>query len=425
MTEVQVSKDIRSIMQKVGKRARSAAAELARAPKEVKNVALRGAANAIRGNLGDILTANQKDIAAAKADGVAEAFRDRLHLDEGRIEAVACSLDDVAVLPDPVGEVIGDWTRPNGLHITRVRVPLGVIGVIYESRPNVTADAGGLCIKSGNAAILRGGSDSHNSSHAIADCLINGLKEAGLPEFSVQLVPTRDRAAVGEMLSMTRYIDVIIPRGGRSLTERIADESRIPVFKHLDGICHVYVDSSADPEKAVAITVNAKMRRTGICGAAETLLVHKDVVPTILPLVIKGLIAAGCEIRGDMSTQAVDARVVPATEQDWGTEYLAPVISVCVVENIEQAIAHVDRYGSNHTDSIVTEDDASAAEFFSRVDSGIVLHNASTQFADGGEFGMGAEIGISTSKLHARGPVGVEQLTSYKYLVRGQGQVRP
>jgi len=425
MTEVQVSKDIRSIMQKVGKRARSAAAELARAPNEVKIVALRGAANAIRGNLRDILTANQKDIAAAKADGVAEAFRDRLHLDEGRIEAVARSLDDVAVLPDPVGEVIGDWTRPNGLHITRVRVPLGVIGVIYESRPNVTADAGGLCIKSGNAAILRGGSDSHNSSHVIAGCLIQGLKEAGLPEFSVQLVPTRDRAAVGEMLSMTRYIDVIIPRGGRSLTERIADESRIPVFKHLDGICHVYVDSSADPEKAVAITVNAKMRRTGICGAAETLLVHKDVVPTILPLVIEGLIAAGCEIRGDVSTQAVDARVVPATEQDWGTEYLAPIISVCVVENIEQAIAHIDRYGSNHTDSIVTEDDASAAEFFSRVDSGIVLHNASTQFADGGEFGMGAEIGISTSKLHARGPVGVEQLTSYKYLVRGQGQVRP
>ena len=425
MTEVQVSKDIRSIMQKLGNRARSAAAELARAPNEAKIVALREAANAIRGHLGDILMANQKDIAAAQANGVTDAFIDRLHLDEARIEAVARGLDDVAVLPDPVGEIIGDWTRPNGLHITRVRVPLGVIGVIYESRPNVTADAGGLCIKSGNAAILRGGSESHNSSRAIADCLIHGLKESGLPEFSVQLVPTRDRAAVGEMLSMTEYIDVIIPRGGRALTERIADESRIPVFKHLDGICHVYVDSSADPEKAVAITVNAKMRRTGICGAAETLLAHKDVVPTILPLVIEGLIEAGCEIRGDVSTQAVDARVVPATEQDWGTEYLAPIISVRVVENIGQAIAHVDRYGSNHTDSIVTEDDASVAEFFSRVDSGIVLHNASTQFADGREFGMGAEIGISTGKLHARGPVGVEQLTSYKYLVRGQGQVRP
>ena len=417
--------DIQPIMEEVGRRARSAAGELSRAADEAKIKALRGAARAIRANSEKILKANEKDMETAKTSRVPDAFLDRLHLDAGRIETIASGLEDVAVLPDPVGEVIGDWVRPNGLHISRVRVPLGVIGVIYESRPNVTADAGSLCIKSGNAAILRGGSESYNSSRAIADCLIRGLKEAGLPEFSIQLVPTRDRAAVGKMLTMTDYIDLIIPRGGRSLTELVADQSRIPVLKHLDGICHVYVDKSADLHKAVGITINAKMRRTGVCGAAESLLIHKDVVPTILPHVIEGLVAEGCEIRGDTIAQNVDERVVPATEEDWGTEYLAPIISVRVVENIEQAIAHVEQYGSNHTDSIVAEDDAAAATFFSQIDSGIVLHNASTQFADGGEFGMGAEIGISTGKLHARGPVGVEQLTSYKYLVRGQGQVRP
>ncbi len=427
MSDLTRAKDqeVQRIMEEVGARARGAAGDLSRATDEAKITAICGAARAIRANSGEILKANEKDMIAAKTSRVPDAFLDRLHLDLGRIETIACGLDDVAALPDPVGEVIGDWVRPNGLHITRVRVPLGVIGVIYESRPNVTADAGSLCIKSGNAAILRGGSESYNSSRAIADCLTRGLKEAGLPEFSVQLVPTRDRAAVAEMLTMTDYIDLIIPRGGRSLTELVAEQSRIPVFKHLDGICHVYVDKSADLHKAVGITVNAKMRRTGICGAAESLLIHKDVVPTILPHVIEGLVTEGCEIRGDTITQDVDARVVPATEEDWGTEYLAPIISVRVVENIEQAIAHVDQYGSNHTDSIVAEDDAAAAAFLSQVDSGIVLHNASTQFADGGEFGMGAEIGISTGKLHARGPVGVEQLTSYKYLVRGQGQVRP
>ena len=427
MNDVEIAnvEDSRSVMRLLGINARDAAAELACTSNEKKSTALREAANAIRDSVGKILAANETDIVTAKTGDVTEAFVDRLFLNKERVEAMALGFEDVASLPDPVGEVIGDWTRPNGLRITRVRVPLGVIGVIYESRPNVTADAGGLCIKSGNAAILRGGSESYCSSEAIAKCIVHGLKEADLPEFSVQLVPTRDRAAVGEMLKMTEHIDVIIPRGGRSLTERVADESRIPVFKHLDGNCHVYVDRSADPGKAVAITVNAKMRRTGICGAAESLLVHKDVAFTILPQVIEGLIAAGCEIRGDAPTQEVDTRVVPANEQDWGTEYLGPIISVRVVDSLEQAIVHVERFGSNHTDSIVTEDDAAASEFFRRVDSGIVLHNASTQFADGGEFGMGAEIGISTGKLHARGPVGVEQLTSYKYLVRGQGQVRP
>ena len=427
MSDLTRAKDqeVQRIMEEVGARARGAAGELSRATDEAKITALRGAARAIRANSREILKANEKDMIAAKTSRVPDAFLDRLHLDLGRIETIACGLDDVAALPDPVGEIIGDWVRPNGLQITRVRVPLGVIGVIYESRPNVTADAGSLCIKSGNAAILRGGSESYNSSRAIADCLTRGLREAGLPEFSVQLVPTRDRVAGAEMLTMTDYIDLIIPRGGRSLTELVAEQSRIPVFKHLDGICHVYVDKSADLHKAVGITINAKMRRTGICGAAESLLIHKDVVPTILPHVIEGLVTEGCEIRGDAIAQDVDERVVPATEEDWGTEYLAPIISVRVVENIEQAIAHVDQYGSHHTDSIVAEDDAAAAAFLSQVDSGIVLHNASTQFADGGEFGMGAEIGISTGKLHARGPVGVEQLTSYKYLVRGQGQVRP
>ena len=419
------TENIVNLMQDLGRNARKAASDLACVPDAKKVAALSSAATFIRQGCGKILLANQQDIEAAKANGVASAFIDRLFLDKARVEDIAQGLEAVASLPDPVGEVIGDWHRPNGLHIRRVRVPLGVIGVIYESRPNVTTDAGGLCIKSGNAVILRGGTESYNSSVVLAEYLVQGIKEAGLPTSSVQLVPTRDRAAVGEMLSMAEYIDVIIPRGGRSLTERVTRDSRIPVFKHLDGICHVYIDSSADLKKAVDITINAKLRRTGICGAAETLLVHKDTIETVLPEIIEGLITGGCEVRGDSVVQSLDARVRPATEKDWETEYLAPIISIRTVENLDQAIFHIGRYGSDHTESIVTEDEAAVDEFFGRVDSGILLHNASTQFADGGEFGMGAEIGISTGKLHARGPVGVEQLTTYKYLVRGQGQVRP
>ena len=338
---------------------------------------------------------------------------------------MAQGLDAVAGLPDPVGACMDEWTRPNGLAIRRVRVPLGVIGVIYESRPNVTADAGALCLKSGNAAILRGGSESFESSAAIHRCLVRGLKEAGLPEAAIQRVSTRDRAAVGEMLTMTDHIDVVVPRGGKSLVARVAEESRVPVIKHLDGICHVYIDRAADAEMAASVTLNAKMRRTGICGAAETVLVHRDAVSGVLPGVLDALVAAGCEVRGDETVRGVDPRAVAATAQDWDTEYLDAIVSVKAVDSLDEAIAHVEAHGSHHTDSIVTEDRAAADRFLREVDSGIVLHNASTQFADGGEFGMGAEIGISTGKLHARGPVGLEQLTSYKYVVRGAGQTRP
>jgi glutamate-5-semialdehyde dehydrogenase len=338
---------------------------------------------------------------------------------------MADGLDAVAALADPVGEVMARWTRPNGLDISRVRVPLGVIGVIYESRPNVTADASGLCLKSGNAAILRAGSESFHSAAAIMACLQHGLRAAGLPDAACQLVPTRDRAAVGEMLTMTDYIDVIVPRGGKSLIERVSAESRIPVIKHLDGICHVYVHAGADPDMAVAVTVNAKMRRPGICGAAETLLVDRAAADSHLPAILSALIDRGCEIRGDAAVQDLDERVRPATTKDWDTEYLDAILSVRLVDGLDEAIAHIERHGSHHTDSIVTDDAAAAATFLNRIDSAIVMHNASTQFADGGEFGMGAEIGISTGKLHARGPVGVEQLTSYKYVVRGDGQVRP
>jgi glutamate-5-semialdehyde dehydrogenase len=350
---------------------------------------------------------------------------DRLTLDDRRIEAMASGLEDVAALPDPVGSVIAEWERPNGLRIQRVRVPLGVIGIIYESRPNVTADAAGLCLKSGNAAILRGGSESFHSSRAIAACMQAGLAAAGLPEAAVQLVPTTDRAAVGRMLTMTGHIDVIIPRGGRSLIERVAAESRIPVIKHLDGLCHVYVDGGADEAKARAVALNSKMRRTSVCGAAETLLVDRAAAPRLLAPIIRDLLEAGCEVRGDEAVCAADPRVKPAGEADWDTEYLDAVISARVVDGVDDAIGHVNRHGSHHTDSIVTEDADAAERFLSGVDSAIVLLNASTQFADGAEFGMGAEIGISTGKLHARGPVGAEQLTSYKYLVRGDGQTRP
>ncbi|UEM24114.1 glutamate-5-semialdehyde dehydrogenase [Skermanella mucosa] len=412
-------------MQQLGRAARAAAAVLAQAPTERKDAALRAAAAAIRERSAAILEANARDVANAGARGMASALIDRLKLDGARVEGIAKGLEDVAALPDPIGTAMAEWDRPNGLRIARVRVPLGVIGIVYESRPNVTADAGGLCLKSGNACILRGGSDSFESSRAIIACMRDGLHAAGLPEDAIQLVPTTDRAAVGIMLTMVDDIDVIIPRGGKSLIERVAAESRIPVIKHLDGICHVYVDAAADPAKARDIVLNAKMRRTSVCGAAETLLVDRSVSETVLPAVLDALIAAGCEVRGDEATRRIDGRAVPATSADWDTEYLDAIISVRVVDGVEAAIEHVNRHGSHHTDSIVTEDATAAEKFLNQVDSAIVLLNASTQFADGGEFGMGAEIGISTGKLHARGPVGAEQLTSYKYQVRGTGQIRP
>jgi glutamate-5-semialdehyde dehydrogenase len=349
---------------------------------------------------------------------------DRLLLDEDRIEAIAAGLDAIAALPDPIGDELARWDRPNGLNICRVRVPLGVIGVIYESRPNVTADAGALCLKAGNAVILRGGSESFHSSTAIHACLVEGLKAAELPEHAIQLVPTRDRAAVGHMLTMSGVIDIIVPRGGRSLVERVQNESRVPVFAHLEGICHVYVHSKADPEKALAVTLNAKMRRTGICGAAETLLIDKAATP-MLPAILDTLISAGCEIRGDDDVLTLDGRAKPASKEDWHTEYLEPILSVKIVDDIDSAIAHIAKYSSGHTESIVTENTEAAERFLKEVDSAIVMHNASTQFADGGEFGMGAEIGIATGRIHARGPVGLEQLTSFKYQVRGSGQTRP
>ena len=416
---------LRDRMRGLGKAARTAAAVLARTPTDAKNAALAAAAAALRAGAPAILEANAADMARARERGTKGALLDRLALDDARVEAMAQGLEDVAALPDPVGAPLGEWTRPNGLAIRRVRVPLGVIGIIYESRPNVTADAGALCLKSGNAAILRGGSESFESSRAVHACLARGLAEAGLPEAAVQLVATRDRAAVGEMLTMTDYIDVVVPRGGKSLVARVAEESRVPTIKHLDGICHVYIDKAADAGMAARVTLNAKMRRTGICGAAETVLVHRDAVAGVLPGVLDALIGAGCEVRGDEAARAADPRVVPAAPRDWDTEYLDAIISVKAVDDIDAAIAHVEAHGSHHTDSIVTEDPAAADRFLGEVDSGIVLHNASTQFADGGEFGMGAEIGISTGKLHARGPVGLEQLTSYKYIVRGAGQTRP
>jgi glutamate-5-semialdehyde dehydrogenase len=413
-------------MEPIGRAAVDAARTLARASTEQKDAALLAAAEALAGRRDAILAANARDMSAAGASGFSGAMLDRLRLDEGRVQAMASGLEQIAALPDPVGTVIAEWERPNGLRIQRVRVPLGVIGIIYESRPNVTADAGALCLKSGNAAILRGGSDSHHSSAAIHACLAEGLRKAGLPETCIQLVPTTDRAAVGYMLSgMSDCVDVIVPRGGKSLVARVQQEARVPVIGHLEGNCHVYVDRAADLEMARAIVVNAKLRRTGICGAAETLLVDEGCASTHLAPIVRDLLDAGCEVRGDATVQQVDPRVRPASEEDWYTEYLDAVIAAKVVRGVDDAIAHIARFGSAHTESIVTEDAAAAEQFLSRVDSAIVLHNASTQFADGGEFGMGAEIGISTDRFHARGPVGVEQLTSYKYVVRGRGQVRP
>jgi glutamate-5-semialdehyde dehydrogenase len=421
----QETEDVRALMRRIGAAARQAARALALAPAAAKDKALRAAAQAIRTGRAEIMAANAKDMVAAEAKGLGKALLDRLSLDDKRIESMAKGLEEIAALPDPVGQVMAEWTRPNGLRIARVRTPLGVVGVIYESRPNVTADAGGLCLKAGNAAILRGGSESFHSSRAIMACLAGGLRAAGLPEAAIQLVPTTDRAAVGEMLTMTESIDVIVPRGGRSLVERVSAESRIPLFKHLEGICHTYVDGAADLAVARRVVLNAKMRRTGICGATETLLVDRRAAPTHLKPLIEDLLAAGCEVRGDATTRAADPRVKPVTDADWSTEYLDAIIAVKVVDGVGEAIAHIARYGSQHTDAIVTEDPAAAERFLNEVDSAIVLLNASTQFADGGEFGMGAEIGIATGKLHARGPVGVEQLTSFKYVVRGTGQTRP
>ena len=418
--------DVGAAMRALGLAAREAAGALAQASSEAKNAALVAAGREIRTQTAAILLANERDLNDARSAGVSAAFLDRLLLDPQRIEAIAKGLEVVAGLADPVGAVLARWTRPNGLRIERVRVPLGVVGIIYESRPNVTADAGGLCLKSGNAAILRGGSDSHHSSRAIQVCLARGLREARLPESAVQLVPTTDREAVGLMLKgLDGAIDVIVPRGGKSLVARVQEEARVPVFAHLEGICHTYVDRSAELGMAKAIVLNAKLRRTGVCGATETLLVDEAVPAGHLAALVGALADAGCEVRGDAAAQAADKRVLAASEQDWSAEYLDAIIAVRVVDGVEGAIAHIRSYGSQHTDSIVANDSAAAERFLAGLDSAIVLHNASTQFADGGEFGMGAEIGIATGRLHARGPVGVEQLTTFKYVVRGTGQIRP
>jgi glutamate-5-semialdehyde dehydrogenase len=417
---------VAELMAEIGRRARAAAGPLAIAAAETKTSALLAMAEAVTRRMPQILEANLIDMANGRAAGMTEALLDRLKLDEARVLSIAASIRTIAELDDPVGQIIAEWDRPNGLHIERVRTPLGVIGVIYESRPNVTADAGSLCLKSGNAVILRGGSDSRHSAASIHSALLEGLAAAGLPEDSIQLVPTSDRAAVGEMLQgLDGNLDVIIPRGGKSLVARVQSEARVPVFAHLEGLCHVYVDASADLDMARRIIVNAKMRRTGVCGAAETLLIDKLIAPTHLVPLLQDLAKAGCEIRGDESVKQLFPAALPASESDWSTEYLDAIISVRTVDGIDGAIEHIDRYSSHHTEAVIAEDPAIVERFFNELDSAILLHNASTQFADGGEFGMGAEIGIATGKMHARGPVGVEQLTSFKYRVRGSGQIRP
>ena len=415
--------DIHATMEEIGRNAKAAAAELAFAPAKAKTQALNAAADAVWAARDTIIAANAKDMEYGRGKDLSDAMLDRLMLDEVRIQGICDSLRAVAAQDDPVGEVMAEWDQPSGLHIQRVRTPLGVVGVIYESRPNVTADAGALCLKAGNAVILRGGSESFHSSGAILDCLTEGLKAAGLPEHAIQRVPTRDRAAVSEMLTMTRYIDVIVPRGGKGLVGLVQREARVPVFAHLEGIVHIYLDAAADPEKALKVILNAKTRRTGICGAAECLLIHKDIVDSIGQAAVRLLIDKGVEVRGDAALQTIEG-VIPASEDDWGQEYLDMIIAAKVVEDVDDAIDHIRKYGSNHTDCIVTEDDTAVARFFQRLDSAILMHNASTQFADGGEFGMGAEIGIATGKMHARGPVGAAQLTSFKYLVTGDGTVR-
>lgn len=416
---------LRQLMHHIGTSARAAAQVLAQAAEGVKNVALRQAASNIRARVRDILSANRRDVEAGQSKGLNAALIDRLVMTDTRIEAMARGLEDIADLADPVGQVIAAWDRPNGLRIERVRTPLGVVGVIYESRPNVTADAGGLCLKSGNAAILRCGSESFGTSSVIAECLTAGVIAAGLPDTSIQLVPTTDRVAVGEMMKMTECIDVIVPRGGRSLIERVTAESRVPLFKHLEGICHTYIHAAANPETARRVVFNAKMRRPGICGATETVLIDRAIAAEVLPLILDDLFAAGCEVRGDGATRAIDGRVKPAMSQDWDTEYLDAILSVRIVSGLDEAISHIRRHSSQHTEAILTQDAGAADKFVRSLDSAILMVNASTQFADGGEFGMGAEIGIATGKLHARGPVGVEQLTSFKYIVRGSGQCRP
>ncbi len=418
--------DVPALMAELGRRARKAARRVALATPEEKNAALHAMAASIRAQADAILAANAEDLAEAKAKGQSGAFIDRLILNPERLEAIAAAVESIAALPDPVGRVLARFERPNGLQIERVATPLGVIGVIFESRPNVTADAGALCLKAGNAAILRAGSESFRTSLAIAEAMGEGLEQAGLPSDAIRLVPTRDRAAVGAMLSgLDGHIDVIVPRGGRSLVARVQEEARVPVFAHLEGLNHVYVHGAADLEMAKRIVLNAKMRRTGVCGSAETLLVDRACAGTHLKPLVSMLLDAGCAVRGDEAVQDVDPRVTAATEEDWRTEYLDAVISARVVDGLDEAMGHIETYGSHHTDSIVTEDEAAAERFMAEVDSAIVLHNASTQFADGGEFGFGAEIGIATGRMHARGPVGVEQLTSFKYRVRGTGQTRP
>jgi glutamate-5-semialdehyde dehydrogenase len=420
----QAAADVAELMQGLGRAARAAAKVLTQANTATKNVALTAAAAQIRQRRAELLAANRTDVEQATQAGLSASMLDRLTLNEARIEAMAKGIEDIVALADPIGTVITSWTRPNGLRIERVRVPLGVVGIIYESRPNVTADAGALCLKSGNAVILRGGKESINSTKAIHACLTAGLLAAGLPEAAIQVVAITDRAAVGYMLSsMKGVIDVVVPRGGRSLVERVQTEARVPVIGHLEGNCHVYVDRDADLNMARDVVINAKLRRTGVCGAAETVLFDRQ--GSAAASVVKALLDAGCEVRGDELLQSLDARVVPASEQDWYTEYLEPIIAAKSVSGVDEAMAHIAKYGSAHTESIITANPATAERFLAGVDSAIVLHNASTQFADGGEFGMGAEIGISTDKFHARGPVGVEQLTSYKYVVRGTGQTRP
>ncbi|MCE8511566.1 glutamate-5-semialdehyde dehydrogenase [Ruegeria pomeroyi] len=411
--------DISATMTELGKRARAAAAQLAFASAEAKRAALISAADAVWARREEIIAANARDLEFGRDKGLSPAMMDRLMLDEARIQGIVDGLRTVAEQGDPVGEILAEWDMPSGLHIQRVRTPLGVIGVIYESRPNVTADAGALCLKSGNAVILRGGSESFHSSGAIHACLVEGLRAANLPEDAIQLVPTRDRAAVSELLTMTDYVDVIVPRGGKGLVGLVQREARVPVFAHLEGIVHIYIDKAADPEKALRVVLNAKTRRTGICGAAECLLIHKDIADGLGADLVRALIEAGVEVRAEGLSGSL-----PATEADWGKEHLDMIISARVVEDVDAAIAHIRHYGSNHTDCVITEDDAVAARFFERLDSAILMHNASTQFADGGEFGMGAEIGIATGKMHARGPVGAAQLTSFKYLVRGNGTTR-
>ena len=416
----------RQLMMTLGEAARTAARHLALAETARKNTALTAMAAKIRRSAADILSENRRDLEAAQARDLKASFIDRLTLTEARIEAMAKGLEEIAALPDPVGQVMAQWTRPNGLAFSRVRVPIGVIGIIYESRPNVTADAGGLCLKSGNAALLRGGSDGFHSSAAIVACLQRGLDAAGLPRTAIQMVPTADRACVGMMLEgLGGTLDLIVPRGGKSLVARVQQDARVPVFSHLEGICHVYVDKATDIEMACKVVLNAKMRRTGVCGAAETILIDRAAADRLLKPIISTLIDGGCAVRGDEACQAADPRVTPATEADWGVEFLDAIVAMRLVDGVEGAMAHIARFGSQHTESIITADTAAAERFLNEVDSAIVLHNASTQFADGGEFGFGAEIGIATGKLHARGPVGVEQLTTFKYQVRGAGQIRP